>query len=228
MASSSTTTLKIRIVGCGGITGYLMPAFNRVYGVTSVTEGKVAHEVTLQDGDTLEERNLDRQLFDTKCVGMNKADALNKTHRTKHKVIKNFFRLGDGIDADIIIVAADNDICRRDVLATADQTGALVIIGGNEVHDAIGYVYHKSWEGTKKDPRVRYPEILTNDKGSPFRCTDEAVLEIAPQTATANMRAAGHILWLLNLWIDRKLDLNRPFEIYQSKYRTETKLTHEH
>ena len=45
--------LNALIVGCGGVTSYMLPALKNSFDL----------EVTLVDGDTLEKRNLDRQLF---------------------------------------------------------------------------------------------------------------------------------------------------------------------
>jgi tRNA A37 threonylcarbamoyladenosine dehydratase len=45
--------LKALIVGAGGVTSYMLPALKNSFDL----------EVTLIDGDILEKRNLDRQLF---------------------------------------------------------------------------------------------------------------------------------------------------------------------
>lgn len=211
---------NILIIGTGGITGYLLPAFNRTY---------KNDRVTLQDGDTLEERNIDRQLFDAKYIGRFKAAALNLTCKSKHTVINRYYD-GESLSGyDFVLILVDNDRCRRAALQAVDNAYALngktihLIFAANETNDAIAYVYTPSMKGTHADPRVRYPEINTNDEGHPFHCTSEAQLAIAPQTATANARAAAHALWLLNLWYNAESFDRICYEIYQSKYKTETR-----
>jgi tRNA A37 threonylcarbamoyladenosine dehydratase len=55
------------IIGCGGVGSAIVPSFCRL---------KSPAEITLIDGDTIETKNLDRQLFDARQVGQNKAQAL--------------------------------------------------------------------------------------------------------------------------------------------------------
>ena len=49
----SKPKLNALIIGAGGVTSYMLPALKNSYDLT----------VTLIDGDVLEKRNLDRQLF---------------------------------------------------------------------------------------------------------------------------------------------------------------------
>lgn len=218
--------MKIHIIGAGGVTGYAMPAINRTYGRVSITEGLHGNDIVIQDGDTLEERNLDRQLFDAKCVGRNKADALNRTHRTRHKIEPRYYS-GEVLDADFILCAADNNICRMRIMSMMDDTSskATLIVAGNERNDAIAFVYRTAWRGTELDPRVRYPEMPDDKEGDPTaHCTSPEVLAVAPQTATANMRAAGLMLWLLGAWFDFSgEESGMPYESFQTKYNTTTK-----
>ncbi|MDV7396813.1 hypothetical protein RZS08_35775, partial [Arthrospira platensis SPKY1] len=62
--------LNLIIVGAGGVTSYLLPPLIRSFFTSGV----------LIDGDTLEERNIDRQLFDQTFIGHGKAPALLATH----------------------------------------------------------------------------------------------------------------------------------------------------
>ena len=83
------------IIGCGGVGSAIVPSFCLL---------RTPDEVTLIDGDTIERKNLNRQMFDAGQIGMNKARALagrygchflpdkfrQKTFLSRH--IAHFFR----------------------------------------------------------------------------------------------------------------------------------------
>jgi hypothetical protein len=86
-----------------------------------------------------------------------------------------------------------------------DRTDCVAIIAANETHSAEAYYYHSAWKSTMVDPRVYYPDILTDRNNDPRRiaigCTGEAQ-EKNPQLVTSNALAAalaGHLyaLWAL-------------------------------
>lgn len=220
------------IIGAGGVASYLLPVLLKTFRPQALT---------IIDKDILEERNLDRQMFDTKQVGVSKAGALHELHQKtwlefcKPARGEGFFVLEDwfssttmlpeGIDA--IICVADNHEARKHALERADILDINAYIGGNEYVDSQAYVYKPGWRGTPKDPLVRYPNIATDTEGSPLRCTGDA--QIAhPQLAMANLHCAAKLLHLL--WIhERHLpkvqhDLtpeiinSLPYELYTSLY----------
>ena len=55
------------LIGCGGVGSAIVPSFCLL---------KSPADITLIDGDKIEIKNLNRQLFDARQVGMNKAEAL--------------------------------------------------------------------------------------------------------------------------------------------------------
>jgi hypothetical protein len=95
---------------------------------------------------------------------------------------------------------ADNHAARRAVLARADLNQIPAIIGGNEYFDSEAYVYFPEWINTNRDPRVRYPNIRTDNTGNPLGCTGPAQ-EASPQLAIANHACASKILMLLWAWL---------------------------
>jgi len=194
------------IIGAGGVASYLIPCLLKAF---------KPEKLTLIDKDVLEKRNLDRQLFDKSCIGANKASALlgmmSEAHGRWSKedncpqgdwaVITEWFTATTAIpdDVDAIICVADNHEARRNAIQAAYAKGIRCYLGGNEYFDAEAYVTWAEHEGTKLDPRVRYPAIATSHEGSPLRCQGEEQ-EIHPQLAIANHRCAGHLMHLLHVW----------------------------
>ncbi len=185
----------IYIIGAGGVASYLLPALIKTFRPT---------HLTLVDADILEERNLDRQLFMPDQIGMLKAEALMAVQFTKEcsfNIINSWFSTSTKVpeDVDLIICVADNHMARRDAMQAAVALGINCYIGGNEYVDSQAWVLRPEFADTPKDPRVRYPVILTSMEGSPIRCTGEAQ-EASPQLAMANFHCAAKILHLMWVW----------------------------
>jgi len=64
----------IYIIGAGGVGSWLAPAMCKLVGPS---------HVVIVDGDKLEEKNLDRQLFSTDEIGEFKSDALARKYGCK-------------------------------------------------------------------------------------------------------------------------------------------------
>jgi molybdopterin/thiamine biosynthesis adenylyltransferase len=186
----------IYMIGAGGVASYLLPVLLKTFKPT---------QLTIIDKDVLEERNLDRQLFEPMLVGSNKAEALVTTviprGSLEVSVIQDWFSLTTEVpsDIDLIICVADNHMARRDAMTAALNLGVNCYIGGNEYVDSQAWAFRPEFADTPKDPRVRYPAILTSDEGSPIRCTGEAQ-EASPQLAMANFHCAAKILHLMWVW----------------------------
>lgn len=197
---NSTPVLRtpnhIIIVGCGGVSSFLLPCLLKLVGRET--------RITLIDGDTLEPRNLDRQLFKPEMIGQNKAEALFETLNLRaggvYSAVPDYFTVGQDVpEGCLILCCADNHAARRAVLEAADNHTGHAIIGGNEYTDAEAYYYRYDWRETERDPRIYYPTIMTDDSGDPTRpigCQGEAQVENR-QLALANFSAANHMLWLL-------------------------------
>lgn len=186
------------IIGAGGVASYLLPCLLKAF---------KPERITLIDKDVLEERNLDRQMFNPDDIGAFKASALldllrkNSAIQTTMAEINDWFTPATAIpdDVDAIICVADNHEARRNAIIAAYERNIRCYLGGNEYFDAEAYVTWADHIGTKLDPRVRYPSIATSHAGSPLRCQGEEQ-EIHPQLAIANYRCAGHIMHLLYVW----------------------------
>lgn len=224
------------IIGAGGVASYLLPV---------LLKGFRPEQLTIIDKDVLEDRNLDRQLFDEDSIGSNKASALCSMYsaqyyhkgpgpHTEFRTIEDWFSdstvLPDDVDA--IICCADNHQARFAAMQRAEALGITAYIGGNEFFDSQAFVYRSEWKDTPKDPLVRYPSIATDHTGSPFRCQGEAQ-EIFPQLAVANFGCAAkllQLLWIYEVWLpENRLQLSReaidglPYEFFTSVFENTSK-----
>jgi hypothetical protein len=225
------------VIGCGGVCSYFLPAFLKTLNYSKEFKGST---VTLVDGDTIEDRNYERQLFASGLTGMNKAEALmsvlgeshpNINLKTHSEYVTGSFPIKDG---SVVIAFVDNHPARKDILSIVDRHEAKCFIGANGRISASSYYYDHKWEGTTLDPRVRYPEILTTERGSPVHaagCNTEEHLEEIPQTSLANYFAGAHTLLLWNFWTTEYKELDPeqsydfwPVEISNTDMRYATKM----
>ncbi len=183
------------IIGAGGVASYLLPLLIKAFRPKTIT---------IFDKDILEERNLDRQMFRPNQIGLNKASALaacNQDPDTDYQIVPQWFTDASTLpeETDAIICVADNHMARAAALRAVEYRDCRVYIGGNEFFDHEAYVFHRDWANTARDPRKRYPEILTDHTGSPTSC--QGVAQVAsPQLAIANFGCAAHILHLLYIY----------------------------
>ena len=185
---------KHYVIGLGGVGTHLMESLKRI---------ESWRDIVCIDGDRFEEKNMDRQLFDAKHLGMNKAKAMAERHGlglgfSAHYFSRNLLRLEK---SDWLWCAADNHACRREVLAACDQYRCRAIIMANEYVDAEAYYFAPSMAGTPNDPRVFYPEINTDRSGDPLGppgCVEAA--KQRPQLVLANALAADLGCWIYWHW----------------------------
>ena len=210
--------LSVIIIGAGGVASYMLPALLKSFSVTGV----------MFDGDKLEKRNLDRQLFSQRDVGRYKSEALIRHLRANGlKAINTFFR-DDAVDAyelrdleaDLIIVLVDNHPARKAALEAADELKVPCIIAANEYVTSQVLYYEPSERGRQMDPRVRYPELLTDISGDPTSCQGEAQ-EASPQLAIANQVSGALANLMIWLWhsepLTHEIHKTLPIE-YQTTY----------
>lgn len=200
----------INIIGAGGVGSWVIPALARL------TKHAVLH---VWDGDTLEQKNLDRQLFKEDHIGENKARAIGMLYPDSLiNPCDEYFHEGSEIADDcLILCCADNHAARRAALFKADETTSTCIIAGNEYTDADAYIYKpRMMRGTPNDPRVFAPEILTDNSGDPRRPDGcQGAAQIAnPQLVLANMAAADHMLRLMWWWFAETSGLKRDTMAY--------------
>ena len=182
------------IIGCGGVGSAIVPSFCLL---------NPPQEVTLIDGDKIELKNLNRQMFDLRQVGMNKAGAL--ASRYNCRFIPEWFARGKIRHQrnDWLICLVDNHRTRLETIEVCDESGCQAIFAANETHSSEAYYYRRQWKGTNRDPRVYYPEINNDQAGDPrvasIGCTGEAQ-ETNRQLVSANLMAAALAEHLFVLW----------------------------
>ncbi len=214
------------IIGAGGVASYMLPVLLKTFRPEALT---------IVDKDVLEERNLDRQMFAKEQIGISKAVALAGLHFKTATIIESWFEeataLPEGIDA--IFCCADNHMARYAAMRVAERLGCYAYIGGNEYVDSQALVHHRNFRNTKKDLLLKYPNIATDETGSPFRCTGQAQ-EASPQLAMANLHCAAKLLnlaWVYERWLPSQNILpsqlpalieNLPVEFYSSLFSNES------
>lgn len=191
------------LIGCGGVGSWVLPKLLRIAG---------EDEVILVDGDTFEEKNLDRQLFSQDAIGLNKAQAMVGTNsvqgfNAKMNFIPRYYSSGAVRHQadDLLWCCADNHACRREVLMSCDERGCSALFGANEYVDWEAYYYQPSMRGTPNDPRVFYPIIQTdrsNDPLGPPGCVE--LSEGNRQLVLSNASAADAMLWLYWFWFHER------------------------
>lgn len=210
------------IVGSGGVGSWLAPSLCMLIG---------SKNVVLVDGDTLEEGNLNRQLFTRQHLGRNKAEALAGLYGCK--AIPEYYNMGRFrvTEDDWLVMCVDNHPARNAALNESDARGCRVICAANETHSAEAYYYNRGWREGVLDPRVYYPEITTNREGDPLAraigCTGEAQ-EANRQLVSANFSAAALAQHLFVVWAMEAPKLNSetlpslPYKLVQNLTKLES------
>lgn len=182
------------IIGAGGVGSWLCPSLCLLLDRSDI------HVI---DGDTLEEKNLNRQLFTPDDIGGNKA--LKLADKYQCLAISDFYNFGmiGHEQADWLFVCVDNNPARVAALRACDEYDCRAIVAANETHSAEAYLYCRDWQGTDRDPRVISPGMLTDKAGDPqaaaIGCTGLAQ-EQTPQLVSANFMAAALAQHLFVLW----------------------------
>ncbi len=210
------------IIGCGGVGSAIVPSFCLL---------KSPNEVALIDGDTIERKNLNRQMFDASQIGMNKAQALANKYGCRF--VPEWFARGKIAHHrnDWLICLVDNHRTRVETLEVCDESRCQAIIAANEMHSSEAYYYRRTWKGSSRDPRVYYPEITTDASGDPrsaaIGCTGE-VLETHPQLVSTNLMAAALAEHLFVLWhlkaprLDKETVATLPYRFAANLSKLET------
>lgn len=200
--------MKVKVIGCGGIGIHLLSPLCRYLNYHPEYSESGECEVTLIDGDSYEERNRERQSFES--FG-NKAE--ETARRLQEEFPNLYFRVvGDYLgednivlhlrDGDVIFSCVDNHSARKLFSDHCEELdNCLLISGGNDYSDGNVQIHHRkdgeNW--TLPIANEYHPEIVEPEDENPADaeereagCDVEVVHE--PQLVLANNTAATHML----------------------------------
>ncbi len=182
--------LNIIIVGAGGTASYLTPVLARFQCANL--------RIHVMDGDTLEKRNIDRQLFKEDEIGVNKAQALAQKYGLKF--IPEYLTVNNPRSVlikspDVMFCLVDNDQARKDAYDLAMANEIAFIVAVNEMFDASARIVLPEWHETDRCLYKQNPEIKHPSQGGSINCTGR-IAEEFPQLAIANSMAASLALHL--------------------------------
>jgi len=170
------------------------------------------------DGDAVESKNLERQVFSPGHVTMNKAIAAAQSCDTDLVMAHPVYLAEENIerfikDGDTVLICVDNFTVRKrieDHCLMLDN--AVVINGGNEKYDGSVQLWVRE-NGQDTTPRLSYlhPEIRIGegDDRAEMTCQQAAALPGGEQTIIANLQSAT---WMLTALWRQHTGLHHPIE----------------
>ncbi len=194
------------LIGAGGTGSHFIGPVLAYLNQTHRNDGK-NWEFIIIDGDNFSAANLERQLFDPRFVGINKAEALASMYEQYPQVKFMPIFLGKEhlsdvlMDSSIVFIGVDNFSVRSLIADYAKTMDNVVIINaGNEKHDGSVQLWVRK-DGKNLTPPITFahPEITykSEDDRSALTCAQAAELPGGEQFIIANMAAAQHMLTAL-------------------------------
>lgn len=191
------------VIGCGGTGSKFLVEFGRyLYGLSL----KEDYELTIIDGDRVEEHNLKRQVFQKEDIGRLKAEVMSEilsqvfgiTSYYIPKYIKNVKELSKYCSSEcinVMIVCVDNHPCRaiiHQVFITSSYS-IIYLDSANGAYNGEIVIGAKLYGKQIYPDRVfYYPEVLTDKEGDRNSCSFRVVK--APQQLIANLMAANILM----------------------------------
>lgn len=200
-------TTNYLIVGAGGTGSHLLRPLH-AYLTAYHTAEKTEWLLRIIDGDVLEKKNLERQLFPQAAVTQNKATAAAAMLNDEQHVIAIPEYLSEAnMDRyiqqdDVVLICADNFTVRKRIEDKSNTLDDITVInGGNELADGSVQLWVRK-AGHDLTPRISYlhPEVAIGkgEDRAEMTCIQAAALPGGQQTLIANLHAAT---WMMTaLW----------------------------
>lgn len=196
-------TRKIKVIGSGGIGGHLIEPLARYLSYTDD-----ACEVTIIDGDKFEERNRERQRFETcenkatHTVNMLKNQFPKVHFRSKEEYVTDDNIITTVRENDVIFLCVDNHDTRKLVSDRCEELDNVTLIsGGNDYTDGNVILFRKeNGRDVGKAPTKLYPKIANPEDKNPGKLSNEErqgcqrEAEAHPQLLFANLAIASAML----------------------------------
>ncbi len=214
-------TLKIKVIGAGGIGSHLIEPLSRYLGHKDDYV-----EITVIDGDRFEARNKERQRMTAlENKAQNAILPLKDEFPKIHFRAKSDFITEDNVvvnvrEGDIVFLCVDNDATRKLVSERCEELDDVTLIsGGNEYTDG-DVLYYRRKGGNDVAPTksltALYPKIANpKDKNPGLATTErlgcEAQVTANPQLLFTNNAIASTMLNVYYAHEQGKADFNRVF-----------------
>lgn len=202
------------LVGAGGTGSHLIGPLVQL--LRYHPEG--TNEITIIDGDSYEDSNATRQVFDEDALGENKARATGKrlgldSIRTiaqfvdKEKFSDILAATISKDDSFLVITAVDNHATRNAIIQSVDEGyDNFVLISPGNAYDQGQVVLYVKEDGEAKTvhPFQKYADIAEPEDAIPGDGGCSQVVASTPQLITANMGAAwGTLVTISNILDDK-------------------------
>lgn len=208
-------TNRIKVIGCGGIGTRLLYTLSHY-----LNYSKKENEITIIDGDSFEDRNKERQIFN--LLG-NKAkitadDLAKKYSNVVFRAREQYITLAnvEGYirNDDIVFLCVDNHNSRKLISDRCEELDdVLLISGGNDYHDGNVQVFLRQEAvslthplASKYHPEIMYPKDKNPGLMKPkdkMHCLEDA--KANPQLLFANNAIASAMCSAYYAWEQKKL-----------------------
>jgi len=218
------------MIGAGGTGTHLLGPLVAYLGTK-----KESWALTVIDGDSVEDKNLERQLFHPAMVTMNKAEASLLPYKHLENIVAVRDYLGASNIAEFIpdnstvLICVDNFPIRAMIESHCNTLPNVVVInGGNERESGSCQIWERGG-GKNTTPPLSYnhPEILAPGKTrADMTCEETAQLPGGEQLIVTNMASANYmLLGLMDVerkdirWTEAQFNLGNLKESYAADYR---------
>jgi len=205
---------NIVMVGAGGTASHL------IHPLICYMGGKSADfTIHVWDADSVEDKNLARQLFFRNEVGKNKARAFEDRYPNEVVAHEEFISEGNILlaiqESDGVLICADNMAVRRLVNSHCrGLSNVLVVNGGNELDTgSVQTFLRKDSKNITPPLDFNSPEFAHTDAGADpatMSCAEIALLPGGEQTVMANQSVAAFMLQALHRVFEKVYDEDDP------------------